>query len=130
MSAICPSIAVIDDDEPVRKALRRLLRAAGLTVETFSGGEEFLASLSEHQPDCALLDLNMPDVSGFDVLERLEAACIHFPVIVLTGNNSAAAEECALRGGAVAYHHKPVNDRVLLDAITAAVEHPPTIPGT
>ena len=58
-------IAVIDDEEPVRKALGRLLESVGMAVEIFSGGGEFLASLSTHRPDCAVLDLHMPEVTGW-----------------------------------------------------------------
>jgi len=128
MSKDCPLIAVIDDERAVRKALERLLHAAGLTVETFSGGGEFLAALDEHQPDCAVLDLNMPGVSGFDVLQQLAAVGSRLPVIVLTGNNSASVKECALGAGAASFHLKPIGDLVLLGAIAAAMGgvHPPS----
>ena len=121
MSRHPPIIAVIDDEQAVCKALGRLLQSAGWEVEIFRGGGEFLASLAGHHPDCALLDLTMPDVSGFDVLQRLAETGSLIPVIVITGNDSATAEECVMRGGAVACLRKPVNDRVLLDAITAAI---------
>jgi FixJ family two-component response regulator len=114
-------IAVIDDEEAVRMALRRLLRSAGLAVETFSGGGEFLASLSQRRPDCALLDLNMPDVTGYDVLQRLAATGELIPVIVITGNDSEGAEERSLRAGALGFLRKPINADVLLDTITATV---------
>ena len=71
MSKDRPLIAVIDDEESVRKALGRLLQSVGMAVETFSGGGEFLAALDTHRPDCAVLDLQMPEVTGFDVLERI-----------------------------------------------------------
>jgi FixJ family two-component response regulator len=121
MSKDCPLIAVIDDEEAVRKALRRLLQAAGLAVETFSGGGEFLASLTAHRPDCAVLDLHMPDMTGFDVLKRLAEMSAGVPVVVMTGHDSPDAEECAIRDGAAAYLRKPINDRLLLDTIAAAI---------
>ncbi len=68
MSQTRPLIAVIDDEEPVRKAIGRLLQSVGMAVETFSGGGEFLAALSTCRPDCAVLDLHMPELTGFDVL--------------------------------------------------------------
>jgi FixJ family two-component response regulator len=116
-----PVIAVIDDEEAVRKALRRLLRSAGLSVVTFSGGREFLASLASARPDCAVLDLHMPDVTGFDVLERLTEMKAGVPVIVVTGQDSPDAEARVMRSGAAAYVRKPVDDRVLLDTIAAAM---------
>ena len=59
-----PAVAVVDDEAPVRVALRRLLRLADYTVTTFESGEEFLASLDTAQPDCVLLDVNLPTMSG------------------------------------------------------------------
>ena len=100
MSKDRPLIAVIDDEEPVRKALGRLLQSAGMAVETFSGGGEFLAALGTHRPDCAVLDLHMPEMTGFDVLERIAETGARVPVVVITGHDSPDAEECAMRGGA------------------------------
>jgi len=124
MSKECPLVAVIDDEQAVCKALRRLLHAAGLAVVTFSGGAEFLAALGELRADCAVLDLNMPEVSGFDVLQRLAELGCRLPVIVLTGDNSGSAKECALGAGAASFHLKPIGDQALLDAIAAAVSRP------
>jgi FixJ family two-component response regulator len=116
-----PVIAVIDDEEPVRKALGRLLQSVGMAVETFKGGGEFLAALGAYRPDCAVLDLHMPEVTGFDVLERIAATGARVPVVVITGHDIPDAKECALRSGAAAYLQKPVNQVLLLDAIIAAV---------
>lgn len=105
----------------MRKALARLLQSVRLTVETYSGGAEFLAALGTHRPDCAVLDLHMPEVTGFDVLQRLAAMDACLPVVVITGHDTADAEASVLRGGASAYLHKPVNQRLLLDAIATAI---------
>ena len=113
-----PLIAVIDDEHAVRKALRRLLRAAGMSVQTFSGGAEFLSSLARHRPDCALLDLHMPDVTGFDVLARLAETRAGVPVVAITGNDSPETETSALGHGALAYLRKPIRDRLLLATIS------------
>ena len=121
MSKVRPLIAVIDDEEPVRKALGRLMQSVGMTVETFSGGGEFLAALDTHRPDCAVLDLHMPEVTGFDVLERIAEMGARVPVVAISGYDLPDAEECAMRGGAAAYLRKPVNQRLLLAAIAAAM---------
>jgi FixJ family two-component response regulator len=121
MSKDRPLIAVIDDEESVRKALGRLLQSVGMAVETFSGGGEFLAALDTHRPDCAVLDLHMPEVTGFDVLERIAEKGPRVPVVTITGHDLPDAEECVMRGGAAAYLRKPVNQRLLLAAITAAM---------
>ena len=116
-----PLIAVIDDEDAVRKALQRLLRAAGMSVQTFSGGAEFLRSLARHRPDCAVLDLHMPDVTGFDVLARLAETRAGVPVVVITGNDSSETEASALGRGALAFLRKPIGDRLLLATISAAM---------
>jgi len=114
------AISVVDDEESVRKALSRLLRSAGMTVKTFSGGAEFLQSLADCKPDCVVLDINMPVMTGFDVLDRLATTKVPFPVVVITGLDSSEAHGRALGAGAVAYLRKPVNDQALLDAIAAS----------
>ena len=67
MSGAAALIAIVDDEESVRKALSRLLRAAGFSVETYSSGAEFLRAVEIRLPQCVVLDLRMPHVSGFDV---------------------------------------------------------------
>ncbi len=124
MSKTRPLIAVVDDEEPVRIALRRLLRSASLDVETFPSGAEFLDSLKSHQPDCVVLDLHMPRVNGFAVQARLAETGIRLPVVVITGHDSDETRVRALAGGVSAYLRKPVDDQALLDAITTAVAHP------
>jgi two-component system response regulator FixJ len=120
-----PLIAIVDDDESVRIALRRFLRSASFDVEAFPSGAEFLESLKTHQPDCVVLDLHMPQLDGFAVLARLAEAGIRLPVVVITGQDSAANRERALAGGATAFLQKLVDGQTLLDAITAAIAHLP-----
>jgi FixJ family two-component response regulator len=114
-------IAIVDDEECVRKALSRLLRSAGIDAEAFPSGEDFLESLRARQPDCVLLDLHMPRLSGFEVQTRLRESGARLPVIIITCQDSPAAHERAFAGGAVDYLRKPVRSRTLLDAIHRAV---------
>lgn len=116
-------IAVIDDEGAVRTALRRLLESAGMKVETFCGGGDFLASLGTHRPDCAVLDLQMPDVSGSEVLAQLRKMRADVPVVVITGQDSPDAKTLAMSGGASAFLRKPVMDHILLAAIAAALSN-------
>jgi FixJ family two-component response regulator len=115
-----PLIAVVDDEEPTRKALMRLMRSAGLSVETFGSGAEFLKSIDTRLPDCVVLDLHMPQIDGFSVQASLAQKCAALPVIILTGHDLPKARERAMQGGASAFLRKPVPDRTLLDAISAA----------
>jgi FixJ family two-component response regulator len=114
-------IAVVDDEESVRKALSRLLCSAGIDAETFPSGEDFLESLRTHQPDCVLLDLLMPHLTGFDVQTRLRESNVRLPVIIITAQDSPAAHDRALASGAVDYLRKPINQKTLLCAIRQAV---------
>jgi FixJ family two-component response regulator len=116
-----PLIAIVDDDPYVRKALERLLRSAGLSVEAFASGAEFLASANDHQPDCVVLDLHMPEVSGFEVQSRLARAHAGVPVVVIPGHDTPESRTRALGGGAKSYLTKPVDDETLLKAINTAM---------
>jgi len=120
MSASHPVIAIVDDEESVRKALERLLRSADMEARVFASGADFLAAVAGFSPDCVVLDLHMPGVSGFEVMAGLER---RFPVVVITGHDSSEAEARALGGGAAAYLCKPVNDRALIEAISTAIAH-------
>jgi FixJ family two-component response regulator len=125
VSKIQPFIAVVDDEEPIRKAMRRLLSSAGMDVETFPSGAEFLASLSGRNPDCVVLDLHMPIMNGFEVQARHKSVGGLVPVLIITGHDSAETREQAMIGNPVAYLSKPVNDQTLLDAIDVALKpHP------
>ena len=126
MSKTKPLIAVVDDEEPVRTALKRLLRSASFDVEAFPSGTEFLDSLKSHRPDCLVLDLHMPFISGFSVQTCLKEAGEGPPVIVITGHDAPETRERALAGGAFAYLRKPVDDQTLLDTIKSAIQQTTT----
>ena len=119
MSKTRPLVAIVDDEEPIRKALTRLLRSAGLDVDNFPSGSEFLESLSTRRPDCVVLDLHMPVVNGFEVQARLAASGL--PVVIITGHDSDETRAKALARKPAAYLRKPVNDQTLLDAIELAL---------
>jgi DNA-binding response OmpR family regulator len=121
-----PRIAVIDDEEPVCRALMRLLRAAGFDVATFPCGAQFLDSLQQQnaqqqKPDCLLVDIHMPQVSGFDVLAAVTRMQPPIPVIAMTGRHREETRQAMLAAGAIAYLHKPIDERTLMDALKAAM---------
>ena len=113
----------MDDEEPIRKALSRLIRSAGMHVEAFPSGAELLEFLSGRRPDCIVLDLHMPIVNGFEVQTRMAASGMSVPVIIITGHDSDETRNRALDGMPVAYLRKPVDDQALLDAIELALSH-------
>jgi FixJ family two-component response regulator len=116
-------IAVVDDEEIVRKALVRLLQAAGYDARAFSSGADLLLSLPTYEPDCLVLDLQMPGLSGSDVQRALNRAGVNVPVVVITAHDSALARAECLREGAIAYLCKPVDERALFDALKLASSH-------
>ncbi len=120
-----PLIAVVDDQDGIRVALQRLLRAAGFGVRTYASGIEFLRHGTESGADCLVLDLHLQGHSGFDVLTSLAKVRSHLPVVVLTGDDTAANRRQALQNGASGFLAKPVNDEVLIGAIFAAMEGRP-----
>jgi len=117
-------VAVVDDEECIRKALQRLMVSAGLAVEAFSSGAEFLDWLKEQRPACVVLDLHMPGVSGFEVQSRLAKANDRLPLIFITGNHTDETKQRVTNGGAAAYFTKPVDDEMLLAAVRAAIGKP------
>ncbi|NML43216.1 response regulator [Ramlibacter sp. G-1-2-2] len=114
-------VAIVDDEESVRKALGRLVRSAGYEAAVFSSGSDFLQSLQLRLPRCVVLDLRMPRVTGFDVQQGIMRAGAGVPVIIITGDDTTDSRERALRDGARAYLRKPVDDAMLLEAIQGAV---------
>lgn len=116
-----PFIAVVDDEESIRTALKRLLRAAGLEAEGYASGQEFLDDAAQRRADCILLDLHMPSMSGQQVLARIRQMAARAPVVVITGHDTPETREQCLAAGAAAYLCKPLDDRLLLNAISAAL---------
>ena len=112
-------ISVVDDDAAIRKALRRLLSSADMNVATFDSGQAFLDSLANQSPDCLILDLHMPGISGLELLQGLSRIDVAVPTIVITAYDERAME--CLAAGAQAYLRKPVDDQVLLSAIESAI---------
>lgn len=121
---------MVDDDEAVRRALSRLIRSLGFEAEEFASGEDFLANVATRTPDCVVLDLHMPKVSGFEVQARIAESGLHIPVIVITGHDSPETRARALGGGASAYLCKPLDGQALRDAIRSAVEGKPMANGS
>ena len=117
-----PIVFVVDDDSPVREALRSLLRSVGLEVETFSSAQEFLRAERPDAPGCLVLDVRLPGLSGLDLQRELAGADIHIPIIFITGHGDIPMTVRAMKAGAVEFLTKPFRDQDLLDAISQAIE--------
>jgi FixJ family two-component response regulator len=110
-------IFIVDDDKSVLKAVCLLLRFASFEARGFSSAEEFLEESHITDNDCIVLDLSMPGMSGFDLLERLESRGISAKTIILTAFDDAENRERARKMKAAALLTKPVDDQALIDTI-------------
>ena len=122
MTALKPTVFVIDDDASVRKSLSRLLRSAGYAAETFASAEEFLGREHFNGIGCLLLDVQMPGLTGMDLQEELNRADYHMPIIFITGHGNIPMSVEAMKKGAVDFLTKPFDDKELLQAIEKAIE--------
>ena len=121
MAYLRPLVALVDDEESVRRALARMLSASQFDVDVFATGQEFLDSLRTRLPDCVVLDYQMPGLTGRDVQRQLSLGQIHLPIIVVTAHDQPALREQCLADGAVAYLSKPLQRERLVDLINDAV---------
>lgn len=120
MDITLPWVAVVDDEDGVRRALMRLLRSAGIPAMAFDGAASFLAALPAGAPCCAVLDVHMPGMSGLELQALLARQAPAVGVIIMTGHHTPDEQARALQHRALAYLLKPMNDQQLLAAIGAA----------
>jgi FixJ family two-component response regulator len=115
-----PLVFVLDDDLRVREALSSLLRSAELQVSTFESAAEFLKIVSHLSPDCLVLDLQLPDMSGLELQQEL-AKANGPPIVFITGHGDIPSSVQAMKAGAVEFLTKPFSDQELLEAIHNAI---------
>ena len=125
MAKRLPLIAVVDDEESVRMALARMLRASSFEVSIYRSGEDFLESLKTVMPDCAVLDFQMPGLTGRDVQRALSVAKLSLPIIIVTAHDQPSLREKVLADGAVAYFTKPLRRDTLIAALDQAIRRDP-----
>ena len=120
---MAPLISIVDDDISVRKSLDRLIRSAGMKVRVFASAEEFLDAAHPRKADCLILDVQLPGMSGTELLRRLNMHKYKVPVIFITahGSDEQARAEAA-SDWTVAYLIKPFGGDELLDAVGAALK--------
>jgi FixJ family two-component response regulator len=116
-----PLVSVIDDDESVRESLPHLLKGFGFAVRAFSSAEEFLASDQISQSKCLVVDINMPGMSGPDLLEELKRLGLEAPVIFITAHRDEKVRSQVLERGAIACLFKPFSGKALRAAIDSAL---------
>jgi two-component system, LuxR family, response regulator FixJ len=115
-------IFIIDDDQSMRRAFSLLLRSVGFVTREFSSAEEFLTYSHINECDCIILDIRMPGMNGFELMEKLLLSGVSVPIIGVTAFDDAENRGRALALGATAYFTKPVDDQALIDAIKWAIQ--------
>lgn len=115
-------VFVVDDEAPIRRALERLIKSAKLGVETFASAEEYLAADPPEGPSCLVLDVKLPGLTGLELQEQVIGTNRTMPIIFLSGRSDISMSVEAMKGGAIEFLEKPVDDEDLLDAIHRAIE--------
>jgi FixJ family two-component response regulator len=115
-------VVVVDDEEPMRTALQRLLRAAGLTVKAYASAEDFLNSGQLDTTGCLVADIRMPGMSGLDLLAELNRRHLPIPTIFITAHGDEDLRMQAMRAGAVKFLPKPVVGTTLVASVEAALQ--------
>ena len=117
-----PVVFVVDDDVSVRESLEAIIRFAGLRAETFACAQDFLGHARAMVPNCLVLDVSLPDLSGLDLQNLIASERTDMPIIFITGYGDVPMTVRAMKAGAAEFLTKPFDDQVLLDAIQHAIE--------
>lgn len=120
--AVMPVVFVVDDDVSVRESLEPLIRRAGWKSEVFSSAQDFLSRPRDATPSCLVLDVELPDLNGLDLQERVAACRAEMPIIFITGHGDIPMSVRAMKAGAAEFLTKPFERDVLLSAIQHAIE--------
>jgi FixJ family two-component response regulator len=120
MAGAASWVAIVDDDPSVLKALARLLRTRGFHAKTFFSAQELLAGLPDDLPECLIVDLQMPEMSGLELHQRLTLKGIEIPTIIITAHDDGDVRQRCEAAGTVAYLLKPLQDTALFAAIAKA----------
>jgi len=116
------SVFVVDDDPAVRQTLQLLMESAGFRAECFASVEEFQRIFDSSSPDCVVIDMGLPGMSGIALLEELQRKGVTTPVILFTGSDDAALAARAIKAGARDYCAKSQGPTALLDSVCKAIQ--------
>ena len=117
-------VAVVDDDAQIRRALVRLLRSEDIKARAFANGAEFLAALDQSLPVCVVMDVQMPGMSGFEVLEQLAQRTppVAVPALLISAQQSPEIENKAMTHASLGFLTKPMDAQVLLATVCKAID--------
>jgi FixJ family two-component response regulator len=114
-------VVVIDDDESVRNAVHGVLRSVGVKSRAFASGEEYLRSGQQSETACLITDVQMPGMSGLELLRKLATDDHRIPVIFISAFGTPRIRDQAVRAGAIRFLDKPFDDEALLDTVRAVI---------
>jgi FixJ family two-component response regulator len=130
MLDVTPVVYIVDDDISVRESLEGLIQEAGWRPRVFSSAQDFLAHPRTSGPNCLILVVSLPDLSGLDLQQRIAGERADMPIIFITGYGDVPMTVRAMKAGAVEFLTKPFGDEVLLNAIRGALERSASTQGT
>ena len=116
-----PTISIVDDDALVREAIRRLIKSVGMNARAYASAEDFLSSNHAQDTSCLILDVQMPEMSGLELQQRLADSGCRIPIIFISAHSNGQIREQALGAGAVDFLFKPFSEEALVDAVQAAL---------
>ena len=117
------TVFIVDDETPMRNALQRMFRAAGLDVEAHASAGEFLIAYDAERRGCLVLDLMMPGMTGLELQAELAKRGMHIPIVFLTGSGHIATAVAAMKAGALDFIEKPFDNEFLVERVRRALEH-------
>lgn len=115
-------VHIVDDDEPLRRALDRLFHTVGLETRSYASAQNFINAPRLDAPGCIVLDVRLPGMSGIDFQEQLDKLGIRLPVVLMTGHGDIPMSVRAMKAGAIDFLSKPFRDQDMLDAVAAAID--------
>jgi len=121
MTTRCPWVAIVDDDPSVLKALGRSLRVRSFQAKRYGSAQEFLASLPDGVPQCLIVDLQMPDMTGLELHHHLTRRGMRIPTIIITAHADSRVRERSESAGIVAILVKPLQNASLFAAVEEAI---------
>ena len=119
--SIKPTISIVDDDAPVRDAIRRLIKSVGMNARTYASAEDFLSANHAQETSCLILDVQMPGMGGLELQQRLADSGYRIPIIFISAHSNGQIREQAIAAGAVDFLFKPFSEEALVDALHAAL---------